>query len=363
MSNVQEYKDLIAFHPGYYINEIIEDLSISQAEFAVRVGTTAKTISKLVNGKENLSRDIAENLAVMLGTSVDVWLDLQAKYEEKIAEINIQKKLDEQEIIAKKLDYAYFVRVAGLPKTTKIKEKIAHLCNYFKISNLSILEQDDFLVNYRISGGSAKQGKNMINAKAWLQTAINCSQKQDVEVFDENKLKEYLPQIRAMTMQDEKEFIPKLSEILTECGVAFFILPYLKNSGVNGAVKWFGHKRVMLAVSDRGKYSDIFWFSLFHEIGHVLQMKIKKTFVSYNDMDKVNDELEKEADHFSCEFLIPHNEYEKFIDLANYNILSVTQFAKRIGIHPGIVVGRLQHDKIISPEQLNELKTKYSLTA
>lgn len=363
MSNVQEYKDLIAFHPGYYINEIIEELKISQAEFAVRVGTTAKTISKLVNGKENLSREIAENLSVMLGTSVDMWLNLQTQYEEKIAEINIQKKLDEQEVIAKMLDYSYFVRVAGLPKTRKIKDKIVNLCNYFKIANLSILKQDDFLVNYRMSGSSTRQEKNMINAKAWLQTAINFSQKEKIKDFDENKLKEYLPKIRKMTMQEEAEFMPELKKILTECGVVFIVLPHLKNSGVNGVVKWFGHKRVVLAVSDRGKYSDIFWFSLFHEIGHVLQMKIKKTFVSYDDVNKINDELESDADRFSCEFLIPNNEYDEFIEQANYNIVSVKKFAEKIGIHPGIVVGRLQHDKIIRPEQLNELKTKYLLTA
>ena len=73
MANSIEYKELMAFHPRYYIQETIEDLEITQEEFAIRLGTSAKTISKLVNGEINLSNDIAHKLSNMLGTSVDLW--------------------------------------------------------------------------------------------------------------------------------------------------------------------------------------------------------------------------------------------------------------------------------------------------
>ena len=84
MSNVKEYKDIVAFHPGYYIADIIDDMEISQNEFATRMGTTAKTLSKLINGQANISNDLAKKLSVMLGTSVEVWQNLQNTYDQKL---------------------------------------------------------------------------------------------------------------------------------------------------------------------------------------------------------------------------------------------------------------------------------------
>ena len=87
MSNVKEYKDIVAFHPGYYIADIIDDMEISQNEFATRMGTTVETLSKLINGQANISNDLAKKLSVMLGTSVEVWQNLQNTYDQKLLEI------------------------------------------------------------------------------------------------------------------------------------------------------------------------------------------------------------------------------------------------------------------------------------
>ena len=96
MSNVNEYKDIVAFHPGYYIADIIEDMGISQAEFATRMGTTAKTLSQLINGQANISNDLAKKLSVMVGTSAEVWLNLQDTYNQKLIEIQQVKDFDAQ---------------------------------------------------------------------------------------------------------------------------------------------------------------------------------------------------------------------------------------------------------------------------
>ena len=88
------YKDISAFHPGYYVQEIIEDMGITQSEFAKRLNTTSKTLSKLLNGEIPLSNDLAENLSLMLGTSINVWINLQKKYEEKCSEIDKKRKID-----------------------------------------------------------------------------------------------------------------------------------------------------------------------------------------------------------------------------------------------------------------------------
>lgn len=96
MGNVNEYKDIVAFHPGYYIADIIENMGISQAEFAARIGTTVKSLGQLVNGQANISNDLAKKLSVMMGTSAEVWLNLQDTYNQKFIEIQQAKDFDAQ---------------------------------------------------------------------------------------------------------------------------------------------------------------------------------------------------------------------------------------------------------------------------
>ena len=70
-----------------YADSELEESEISQNEFATRMGTTAKTLSKLINGQANISNDLAKKLSVMLGTSVEVWQNLQNTYDQKLIEV------------------------------------------------------------------------------------------------------------------------------------------------------------------------------------------------------------------------------------------------------------------------------------
>lgn len=360
MSNVNEYKDIVAFHPGYYIAEIIEDMEISQAEFATRMGTTAKTLSQLINGQANISNDLAKKLSAMLGTSVEVWQNLQNTYDQKVIEIQRTRDIDAQAEIAKEIDYKYFVDVVGLPIARCINDKVANLCKFFKVADLRIMLQPDFLVNFR-SGPSYNSAKNIINSRAWIQTAINISKGIETEPYNAEKLKGYLPELRGMTVKKPEDFLPRMLEIFAECGIAFVLLPHLKNSGVNGAVKWLTEDRVVLAMNNRGLDADKFWFSLFHEIKHVLQQKIKTVFInsSVEEMMDINNNLETEADKFAMNYLIPPADYKRLAPSRYTSDDEIVEFAKTIGIHPGIVAGRLQHEGIIAQNRCSKLKEKY----
>lgn len=360
MSNVSEYKDIVAFHPGYYIADIIEDMGISQAEFATRMGTTAKTLSQLINGQANISNDLAKKLSAMLGTSIDVWQNLQNAYNQKLIEIQQAKDIDAQAELVKKIDYKYFVEVIGLPTARSVGDKITNLCKYFKVADLRIMLQPDFLVSFRLSP-SCNSDKNIINSRAWVQTAINISKSIKTKPYNAEKLKGYLLELRNMTIKNPDEFLPRMREIFAECGVAFVLLPHLKNSGVNGAVKWISEDRVVLAMNNRGLDADKFWFSLFHEIKHVFQQKIKTVFVSgtVEEIKDINNNLEAEADMFAMNCLIPPEAYKTFSPSKYTSDDEIVEFARMIGIHPGIVAGRLQHDGIIDQNRCSKLKEKY----
>ena len=139
--NSKKYKDLYAFHPGYYVNQLIEELEITQEEFALRMGVSAKTISLLVRGETDLSEDMALKLSNMFGMSIDVWLNLQKEYSKKVLEIEKEQVLDQQKEIASLIDYSFFTKLGILPPTSNILEKIQNLCSYFKVSNLTTLKR------------------------------------------------------------------------------------------------------------------------------------------------------------------------------------------------------------------------------
>ena len=170
-----------------------------------------------------------------------------------------------------------------------------------------------------------------------------------------------------MTVQKPKEFYPRLRALLASCGVALVLLPNLKNCGVNGAVKWLGKDKVVLALNDRRKYADTFWFALFHELGHVLQQRIKVLLVSEIkkaglETDDLIQRLETEADAFSQNTLIPKAEYDEFVMICSRGFTeeAIRHFAASLNVLPGFVVGRLQHDGYLTNQTtLNSLKIKY----
>ena len=360
MSNVKGYKDILAFHPGCYVEDYINELGISQIEFATRMGTTGKTISKLVNGQINLSNDLAKKLSVMTGISVESWLNLQTTYDRKLIEIEKLKEFDAQKEIASLIDYSYFVNYAGLPSTRDARERIANLCKFFTIADIRVLKEQDFLVNFRSKKGTFEL-KNEVNSRAWIQTALNMSRNIETKPYNSEKLKSYLPEIRNMTTMDPEVFLPRMKDIFAECGVAFVLLPHLKNSGVHGAVRWDNQDRVVLAMNNRDVNADIFWFSLFHEIKHVLQQKLKTVFVVSEELEfkNMDYELEKEADKFASEYLISSRYLNKIIGRKNISDEDILNFSNEIGIHPGIVVGRLQHEGKLPLNRGNQFKEKY----
>ncbi len=159
----------------------------------------------------------------------------------------------------------------------------------------------------------------------------------------------------------EASFFMALVVCIYTCGVAFVVLPHLKNSGVNGALKWINKEKVILAINNRRKYADIFWFSLFHEIGHVLQRKITMLIVGIDveEMDETNKTLEREADDFARNSLLPMDHYSEFLSGKDLAEGAIRRFANKIDIHPGIVVGRLQIEEHIGFERSNGLREKY----
>lgn len=122
---VVEYKDLVAFHPGQYVEDLIEDYNVTQKEFAERLGVSAKTVSKLVNAEESISKDTAHKLAKLSGVSMQTWLNLQNIYDVKVAEIVEQRELDQgrEKEICEMIDFKYFKQKATFQRSAIVSVK------------------------------------------------------------------------------------------------------------------------------------------------------------------------------------------------------------------------------------------------
>lgn len=349
-NNLISYEELIAFHPGSYIEDIIDELNITQDEFAKRMVVSSKTISKIVNGKANITEVLAEKLSRFTGISYKTWMNLQASYNKKVIEIKNKMALDEEKEIAKEIDFNYFKKELKIieDKTYRINEKIEFLRRFLNISSLSYLKDFNTNVSYRNNKFSSDiNEKSIIKSNVMLEIAINEARKKTDKSLDIEKLKSKSNDIKKLINSNENVY-EKLEEILYDCGIILVTLPYFKGSNLNGAVYKFNNGSVLLLITDKQKRSDIFWFTLMHEIGHI----INKDFNSNLDKNKY-DCNENKADKFAQDFLINPISYKKFVENHEFDLESLEKFSKDNFITSDIVVGRLKNDGYIRQELYN----------
>lgn len=343
MSNYIQYNDKVAFHPGYYLQEIIENSGLTQEDFAKRLGTTPKNISVLLNGKQSLSIDMATRLSRMLGTTIAYWLNLQQAYDEKKAQIQSDEELKREREVFKLIDYKYFrdnFRFPDLPR--QVDEQIKCVREFLSISSLTVLEEANLAVNFR-SYAEHLSKSNTVNANVMVQIAVNQTLKRKIPKYNKKKFEEAVSFALTQT-ENHNGFFDSITKAFGEAGVALVALPNLKNSGVNGASKKVDGK-VMLMVDDRRHYADTFWFTLFHEIGHILNGDLGISF---------RGEKEDEADSYAQRTLIPTDKYETFIHQHCYfDEEVIREFAKSIDRDPGIVLGRLLKDQKVPHTDVN----------
>lgn len=355
MSNYLEYKDDIAFHPGYYLKEIVDESGLTQEDFAKRLDTTPKNLSLLVRGEQSLSIDIAMKLSRMIGTTVSYWLNLQNAYDALIAEFNSDKELEKEREIFKELDYKYFRDNFGLPDLTrKTDEQIVEVRKFLNVSTLSVFEKRDMAVSFR-SASQKLSDANTIKANIMVQIAANMALNVQAPKFNRTKFKQAVDYALSLT-RNHKDFYPLIKKEFYNAGVIFVILPNLPGSKINGATKKL-ERNVMLMVNDRRLNADTFWFTLFHEIGHIIHGDYGISF------EQETGEGEETADKFAADLLIKPDEYQKFIQGNTFTLTKIKEFADSIERDPGIVLGRLQKDKLVRYDDrtLNLLRHKYKI--
>lgn len=345
-------RSFIATPPGATIKEQLIDRGLSQKEFALRMGMSEKHISKLINGDVQLTPEVAVRLEMVLGVPAKFWNKLEATYREKLIKANAENEMDSDKELVKKLPYREMSKNGWVPETREATEKVIYLRKYFEVVNLEIIK--DMKLSKIACRRLAETEKGNLALLAWAQKAKLEARAIETSLIDLKTLKEKLPEIRSMTAMNPADFCPKLIEMLSGCGIALVFLPHIGGFFLHGATFCDGNK-IVVGLTVRGKDADKFWFSLFHELGHILLGHI-------NQSDGTTDEDEEAADNFAKETLIPTVEFNAFTSLNDFSKTSICSFAQKQNILCGIVVGRLQKEGFINYNRCNDLKTKYVLS-
>jgi HTH-type transcriptional regulator/antitoxin HigA len=348
--------------PGEFLEEVLDDLGMSKAELARRMSRPAAKLSAIFKGEKAVTSDTALQLEKVVGVPAHIWTGLEAEYRLALSrrqEAEEQKRLRGEAGLVKKFGYSGLVTLGVVAKKTSPAEKALELQKFFGVTSLkNIFRVHRYEAAFRC--GRKGRGKGSPEAMAaWLRIGELEAQKRRCAPFQEKALRSAVPAIRGMTQDDPAQFLGKLYELLAKAGVALVLCPHLSGTYAHGATFWIGREKAVMMMTIRGKWADIFWFSLFHELGHVLLHARQTLFIEGLDGDPSLQEQEKEADEFAADTLIPRAKYDAFVRKGRFYREDIMSFVDAIGVAPGMVVGRLQHDGHLQRSWHNDLRVRY----
>jgi addiction module HigA family antidote len=328
--------------------EELATIEMSQQELAKRTGRPTQVINEIIRGKKAITPDTALALEKVLGIPAHVWVNLESLYRLTLARNREGIVLDEQVRSLSEFPVKEMEERGWIPHGMEKRDKTRAILDFLAVASFPAWREA--VSGPRITGN----GDVSVGALAiWLRKGELDGRHIDVKPYDEKRFREALVQLRLMTAEPPKDFAPKMRHLCAQAGVALVFTQELPKSGANGAARWLTENKALIQLSLKWRWHDVFWFSFFHEAHHVLSHHSREIIVDGIDGDP---RLEREADAFARDFLIPPAEWESFIQHEPITRISVREFAQQIGIAPGIVVGRLQHEKHIPFHQWTDLK-------
>ncbi|EPF17141.1 Plasmid maintenance system antidote protein [Microcystis aeruginosa SPC777] len=288
--------------PGETLAEILEERNMSQSELAQRMGRPKKTINEIIKGKAEITIDTALQIELVLGTPASFWIERERLYREYLARKNENQRLKGYLGWLKQIPYRQMTELGWLKFDEDKIEQLRESLNFFAVVSPEQWEEiwgRNLSIDFRKSQ-AFDSDRGAITA--WLRqgeieaSKINCAD------YNELKFRDALRQIRSLTIKSIEVFQPQMIELCAAAGVALVFVPELPKTRVQGATRWLGSQKALIQLSDRYKTNDHFWFSFFHEAGHILLHGKRTLFLEGQDIqDTIK---EKEADVFAANFLI-----------------------------------------------------------
>jgi HTH-type transcriptional regulator / antitoxin HigA len=347
------YQPDYAVAPGVTLKETLEEKGLSQTDLAMRMEMTDKTISQIINGIAPISYETANKLEMVIGIPSQFWNAAEARYRETLMQ------QEEQSRLAENVEWLEEIPVRELIDRNYIqsnKDKATLLRGVLKFFGVTSVEAwknawGQPVAQFR---GADAIGKRPGYIAAWLRMGEIQSEAIECKPFDPRAFKQALVEVRKLTITPATCWASKIAEICADAGVAVVFTKEIPNAGVSGAVRWISKDKALIQLSLKYKTDDQLWFTFFHEAGHILRHGKKHLFLEFGLQSDTDEE--NQANEFARDILIPPEYTSTLYQLRSKAM--IVDFAKSIDLAPGIVVGRMQREKIIDYSYFNNLKRK-----
>jgi HTH-type transcriptional regulator/antitoxin HigA len=348
-----------AVPPGETLRELLEEQGLTQRDLARRADLSPKHVNKLLQGTVPLSADVAMRLERVTGTPARIWNRLEADYRSDLERIRSQQELSADVTWVKDFPVTELVKRDVLPSAPSDKvSRLEQMLTFFGVASVDAWRDvhADLACAFRTSKTfEAKEGALAV----WLRLGEIAARDVYCAPFDRKRLEDALPLLRDLTRSAASSFSEQMREICASCGIAVVFVPELPGARASGVARWLTPAKALIQLSLRYKTDDHLWFTFFHEIGHFLRHGKTEVWIEATSLPS-DDPREAEADKFASDVLIPPREARDLPTLTTAD--DVCRFARKLGIAPGIVVGRLQHDQFWPHSRGNQLKRQMSFT-
>ncbi len=342
-------------HPGNTLGDLLDSHWMSQKELSLRIGITEKHISNITRGNVSVTPNMALKLEKVFGVSSDFWNNLEISYQQDLSRLEEEKQLqNEISLVDDFTCYSELCKLWFVQKTRNKMEKLKNLLIHFGVTSLLSLPQ----LQDNLYRKSDKYRTNKESLVSWLRCGEIKAKDIQVEDYSKRKLDKVIEELKLMTREKQPD-LDKIQSLLGDCGIIFTFVPSFKGVPVNGVSKKLNNKP-FIQVGDRNKRLDTFWFSLFHEISHIILHLSKKDDLFLNFEDK-EDKIEEEANVLGSDLLVWNKEFNSFVSLWKFSHHSINSFSKKVGVWSCIVRWRLAFIEKITYWELNKFWNKFEI--
>ncbi len=353
------YQPDYAVSPGEILAERLSVWGMSQAEFARRCGRTPKLISQIIAGKAPIEPDTALQFEKVSDIDARIWLGIETDYQLYRRRQAEKQRLAESVEWAGKFPISELVKRKLMNRAPSKEDAVANLLSFFGVASVEAWQnrQASLQVCYR---HSAAFDSNEAALATWLRLGELEAEGRECAEYNEARFRRALRKIRGLTADTSGESLEEACSLCRESGVVLAIIKPPPRIALSGVARWLAPGKALIQLSARYMSDDHLWFSFFHEAAHILQDSKKATFVhdKSHKSDKIT-EADVAADRWASDFLIPGDAWDSFTTASGFNQSNVLEFARKQGIAPGIIVGRLQHENRLPwKSSLNQLKVR-----
>lgn len=347
MPTKNNYTPPIVFHPGETLAEKLDEMGMGPKEFALRTGKPEKTIIAVLNGKSSITPDMAVQFENVTKIPANFWMNHQRSYDEFIARGKRQAVIEQAIKWVRKFPITEMTKKGWLPQEATIQEKARVMLAFFGFSNHTAWEdyyfKQQLKVGFRISLAHTKEPHAI---SAWLRKGELQALDLTASDYSERNFKNALPALKSIMAEHPDNFFKQLQDICLQAGVKVVHTPALPKAPICGSTRWL-NDTPLIQLTGRYKRNDSFWFTFFHEAGHIILHGKKDIFlekVEYSDKDMAK---ENQADEFAESWTLSAEEESEILENVPLNEDDIRTYAKRFITHPAIIIGRLQHKGLI----------------